>query len=123
MVSHDHMMVLHKITTLLYNKAATITTLICPYNQFKRIALCNGCHRRLADWRSRGDQTIISPLPGHEVIMGALLYDCSLGDDGDDVCRLDGGQSVCDDDAGPPLPRLVQSLLHSLRNQRAYCYH
>ena len=48
--------------------------------------------------------------------MGALLYDHALGHDGDDVSRLDGGQSVGDDQACPASPSLVQSILHSLRD-------
>lgn len=68
----------------------------------------------LADGRSGGNQLVVGPLQGHELVVRALLHQEAAGHDGDDVRVLDGGQAVGDDDAGPALSGFVQRLLYRL---------
>lgn len=58
---------------------------------------------------------MIGALLGHEDIVRALFNDGAARHDRDDVSRLDGGQSVSDDDAGSSFSGLVQSRLYRLR--------
>src|SRR5579883_55782 len=44
----------------------------------------------------------VDPLPGQELVVGALLDEAALVEDEDSVGVLDGGQPVRDEDDGPP---------------------
>ena len=46
--------------------------------------------------------------------MAAAFHDDAVVDDGDDVRVDNGGKSVRDQNRSPPLPRLVQRILHDL---------
>ena len=69
---------------------------------------------QLADWCSRGNQLVVGSLQGHELVVRPLLDHVAPGHDGDDVRVLDGGEAMCDDDAGPTFSGFVQRLLHCL---------
>lgn len=51
--------------------------------------------------------------------MCALLDDSSMRHHSYDVCSLDGGQPVSDDDAGSSFSCLIQSSLHGLQDKKS----
>ena len=59
-------------------------------------------------------QSKVDSLTGNELGVCSHLHHAALVDDGDAVSRLDGGQSVSDDDARASLASLVQRSLHDL---------
>lgn len=61
---------------------------------------CTSCQAQLADGRPSGDELVVRPLQGHELVVRSLLDHVASRHDGDDVRVLDGGQAVGDDDAG-----------------------
>ena len=62
----------------------------------------------------RLQQSKVGSLTGNELGVCSHLHHAALVDDGDAVSRLDGGQSVSDDDARASLASLVQRFLHDL---------
>jgi len=60
------------------------------------------------------NKVVVEAVFGHELLMSAHLHDLPVVNDSDSRRVLDGGETVGDDDGGPSLPGLVQSLLHDL---------
>lgn len=74
--------------------------------------------RQLADGRPGGDQLVVRPLQGHELVVRSLLDHVASRHDGDDVRVLDGGEAVGDDDAGATFSGFVQRVLDRLAGER-----
>lgn len=72
---------------------------------------------QLADGRPGGDELVVRPLQGHELVVRSLLDHVASRHDGDDVRVLDGGQAVGDDDTGATFSCFVQCVLDRLAEE------